>query len=72
MVKDMCVEAQILGKNRTYENISTDQYKEVSKVFMSNLKSSQSVQVGINPMYGFLGGINGCSNGNITVNFPSE
>ena len=57
---------------RTYENISTDQHKEVSKVLMSNLKSSQSVQVAVNPMSGFLGGINGCSIGNITVNFPSE
>ena len=57
---------------RTYENISTDQHKEVSKALMSNLKSSQSVQVAVNPMSGFLGGINGCSIGNITVNFPSE
>ena len=57
---------------RTYENISIDQHKEVGKVLMSNLKSSQSVQVGVNPMSGFLGGINGCSIGNIAVNFPSE
>ena len=106
MVKDMCAEAQILGKTnhslratgattlfqihvpekviqkvtghrslealRTYGNISTYQHKEVSKVLMSNLKSSQSVQVGVNPMSGFLGGINGSSIGNITVNVPLE
>ena len=54
---------------RTYENISTDQHKEVSKVLMSNLKSSQSwCQTNV----WVLGGINGCSIGNITVNFPSE
>ena len=41
--------------------------KSVYKVFISNLKSSQSVQVGVKPMSEFLEGINGSSIGNITV-----
>ena len=63
---------------RTYEKISTEQHRDVSKVIMTNLQScNKSVdQPGSSDCGqisgGFMGGINGCSIGSITVNFASE
>lgn len=103
MVKDMCGEADILGKTnhslratgassmfnndvseaviqkvtghrsldalRTYERVSVDQHKAVSKVLMTNVNTQNvSVKADSQQMFRSLGGINHCEIGSITFN----
>ena len=57
----------------TYENISLEQHRNVSKLLMTN-NTSPSVEADVSSRdnSGFLGGINGCSIGTMTVNFSGS
>lgn len=52
---------------RSYEQISSDQHMEVSKIMLSNIKSQDEIS-GSSSICGVLGGVNRCSIGNLTVN----
>ena len=52
---------------RSYEQISSDQHMEVSKIMLSNIKSQDEIS-GSSSICGVLGNVNGCSIGNLTVN----
>ena len=58
---------------RTYERISTEQHKNVSEVVMNNVQQNSikttAIVAGPDCLFG---GINGCTIGNITVNFSSK
>ena len=61
---------------RTYEKVSTKQHRNVSKLMMTN-STNIEVEAGHTSSYdklstGFLGGINGCSIGTLTVNFTGS
>ena len=51
----------------SYEQISSDQHTEVSKILLSNIKSQDDIS-GSSSICRVLGGVNGCSIGNLTVN----
>ena len=52
---------------RSYEQISSDQHMEVSKIMLKSSSKNEEI-CGNSSISGILGGVHGCSIGNLTVN----
>ena len=59
---------------RSYERISLSQHQEVSKILMTNVRSSEAISVkgDCQQMFKSFGGINNCSIGNIIINVGNQ